>query len=288
MVVRSALALALLTSAALKLRSPGPSRSALGTFGVPASMRPASWTTLIVVEAALGISVAAGSSEAAYAAAALCTAFALLLVLAILGGQAGAPCGCFGARSRVTWAGVARSAALAGAFAALPATPETWPSAEGWLVLGLGLTFGLVLLLGIAVVALAREVGLLRLRLADSALEIPDEGPQIGERLELIERFDPGGRTRFALAVFSSEGCHLCRALEPVISAFRQDPLLSVEVFDEVQDAEIWRELEIPGSPFAVALGRDGAVRAKGTFNSYGQLESILAAAEQRLAEARA
>jgi hypothetical protein len=44
----------------------------------------------------------------------------------------------------------------------------------------------------------------------------------------------------------------------------------------------------IPGSPFAVALGRDGAVRAKGTFNSYGQLESILATAERRVAEAHA
>ena len=66
------------------------------------------------------------------------------------------------------------------------------------------------------------------------------------------------------------------------------EPLVAVEVFDEVRDAEVWAELGIPGSPFAVALGRDGAVRAKGTFNSYGQLESILATAERRVVEAHA
>ena len=47
-------------------------------------------------------------------------------------------------------------------------------------------------------------------------------------------------------------------------------------------------QLEHRAASSAVALGRDGAVGAKGTFNSYGQLESILATAERRLAEAHA
>ena len=290
MVVRSALALALLTSAALKVRSPGPSRSALGTFGVPPRARSAVWAGLIAVESTLGAGVAAGSDRAAYAAALLCAVFAAVLAFALVRGRAGEPCGCFGARSRVTWPAFARGAALAVAFAAVPqVVPDGWPSAQGWLALGLGLAFALVLLLGVAVLALAREVGLLRIRLGgDAALEIPEEGPPIGEQVGLIERFRPEGRTRFALAVFSSEGCRLCRSLEPAIAAFGHDPLVALEVFDEVKDADVWQELEIPGSPFAVALGRDGAVHAKGTFNNYGQLESILATAERRLAEASA
>jgi methylamine utilization protein MauE len=288
-VVRSALALALLTSAALKLRSPGPSRSALSTFGVPPRARSAVWAGLIAVEATLGTGVAVGSDGGAYAAALLCGLFAAVLAVALVRGRAGAPCGCFGARSRVTWPAFARNAALATAFAVVPQVPDGWPSVQGWLALGLGLALALVLLLGVAVLALAREVGLLRLRLGgDAALEIPGEGPPIGERIGLIERFRPDGRARFALAVFSSDGCRLCRSLESVIAAFRHDPLVAVEVFDEVRDADVWQELEIPGSPFAVALGRDGAVHAKGTFNNYGQLESILATAERRLAEASA
>jgi hypothetical protein len=288
-VVRSALALALLTSAALKLASPGQSRSALRTFGVPTRTGSAVWAVLIAVEVALGAGVAAGFDRAAYAAAVLCALFTAVLAVALVRGGAGAPCGCFGASSRVSRLAVARSALLAASFAAVPWVPAGWPSAQGWLVLGLGVAFVLLLLLAVAVLALAREVGLLRLRLgADAALEIPEEGPPVGERIGLIERFHPDGDARFALAVFSSDGCRLCRSLEPVIAAFRQDSLVAVEVFDEERDADVWRELEIPGSPFALALGRDGAVRAKGTFNSYGQLESILATAERRLAEANA
>ncbi len=289
MVVRCALALTLLTSAALKLRHWHASRDALSTFSVPSRARATVLALLIVVESALGVGVAAGRDGAPYAAAVLCGSFAGALALAIARGRAGAPCGCFGRRSRVTWAAVARSAVLAVGFALVPSIPEGRPSADGWLAIGLGLMFALVVALGVAVLALAREIGLLRLRLSgEQALELPDEGPPLGERLGIIERFRADGRTRFALAVFSSDGCRLCRTLEPAVAAFRRDPVVAVEVFDEVRDAEIWRELEIPGSPFAVALGRNGAVGAKGTFNSYGQLESILATAERRLAEAHA
>jgi hypothetical protein len=56
-------------------------------------------------------------------------------------------------------------------------------------------------------------------------------------------------------------------------------------VFDEVRDADAWREADAPGSPFAVAIGLDGTVLAKGTFNNLAQLESVLATAERRRAE---
>lgn len=288
-VVRIALALALLIGAALKLKSPGASGAALGTFDVPSRLRTGAWTLLIGVETGVGLAVAAGSDGAAYGAAALCGLFGAALAVALRRGRAGAPCGCFGARSRVSSTAVVRNLLLAGAFAAAPSIPDGRPGKEGWLAIGLAVTFGLVLVLGVTVLALAREVGLLRLRLGgESALEIADEGPRLGERVGLINRFRPDGRAELALAVFSSDGCRLCQALEPAVAAFRREPLVSVEVFDEVRDADIWDELRIPGSPFAVALGRDGAVRAKGTFNSYGQLESILATAERRAAEAHA
>jgi Methylamine utilisation protein MauE len=288
-VVRIALALALLTAAMLKLASPDASRAALATFGVPALLRAPTWGALAALEGILAVTVALGSDSAAFAAAAFCTLSAGVLVVAIRRGRTGAPCGCFGVRSRVGWPGVARNIILAAGFATVPWLPTGSPGTEGWLAVGLALAFACVLALGVAVLALAREVGLLRLRVGGQpALEIPDEGPAIGARLGLIERFRADDGTRFALAVFSSDGCRLCRSLEPAVAAFRRDPLVTVEVFDEMRDADVWRELNIPGSPFAIALGRDGAVRAKGTFNSFGQLESILATAERRLAEAGA
>jgi len=48
------------------------------------------------------------------------------------------------------------------------------------------------------------------------------------------------------------------------------------------------RAADVPGSPFAVALGADGTVLAKGTFNTGAQLESVLAAAERRQGAVRA
>ena len=78
----------------------------------------------------------------------------------------------------------------------------------------------------------------------------------------------------------------MCRRLTPGIRALARHPRVSLLELDEVEDAGHWRRLNIPGSPYALALDATGTVLAKGTFNSVAQLESVLAAAERRLAEA--
>ncbi|MDQ2984286.1 MAG: hypothetical protein M3R70_10270 [Actinomycetota bacterium] len=285
--IRCALAAVLLAAAVLKLAAPASSRSALATFGI--RRRPsqwAAWVFVVATEVGLAAAVAGGSTLASWLAAGLLGAFAVLLAAAIARGRTGAPCACFGSRSRVGWTGVARTAALAGGFAAAPLVPDGQPSVEAWLALGLGVAFAGLTALGLAVLALAREIGVLRLQLGpQSALEIPDEGPPLKSRTALIDRFELTPRTRFALAVFSSDGCGLCRRLEPAIAALGADPVVALETFDELLDGQVWAELGVPGSPYGVALDLDGVVRAKGVFNSFGQLESILAAAERRMPE---
>ncbi len=232
------------------------------------------------------MAVGAGSDGAAYAAAALMAMFALLLAGALMRGRAGAPCACFGARSRVTPFAVLRNLILAAGFAVLPSLPEASLSTDEWLGLGLGAALLACAGLAVAVLALAREVGMLRLQLgSQGALEIAGEGPDLGEaRPALAAPGAPAGA--LGLAVFSSEGCHLCQTLEPAIDSLRAEPSLEVRVFDEVADAEAWRELEIPGSPFAIAHAADGTVLAKGTFNNLAQLESVVATGERRRAGA--
>lgn len=277
----------LAAAGALKLASPRSSRAALATFGVTGARSSwAAWVAVVAAELGLAVGVAAGLDAAAYAAAALLGVFALALALALARGRAGAPCACFGSRSSVSAVAVVRTLALAAAFAAVPALPDGRPSRDGWLALGLAAAGVAIAGLAVAVVALAREVGMLRLMLGPQpALELPDEGPELGERSTVVERFRPGPRARLALAVFSSQGCHLCRSLEPAVEAMSRDPLVALRVFDDVRDADVWRALGIPGSPYAVALELDGTVRAKGTFNSFAQLETILAAAERRTDE---
>jgi hypothetical protein len=124
------------------------------------------------------------------------------------------------------------------------------------------------------------------LRLAvgpQSALEIPEEGPPLGSDSGLAPLLDP--RPDLGLAVFTSEACHLCRSLAPSVAALARDPHVSVIELDELRDAADWARLAVPGSPYAVATDREGTVLAKGTFNSFGQLESLLAGAERRMRE---
>jgi hypothetical protein len=281
------LGLVLLASAVLKLADPAGTRAALATYGIPA--RGVAWGALVAVEGALGVAVAAGVDAAAYAAAILLALFCGAQGVALAGGRAGAPCACFGARGRISRASVARAALLAAAFALLPLLPRSDPSTEGWLAIGLGAALLGIVALAVALLALAREVGVLRLAMdpRSGALEVPHEGPEVGARTTLAARFEltPG---RLGLAVFSSDGCGLCRALEPEVSAFGADPRVVLRRFDEVRDADAWAAADVPGSPFAVALDADGTVLAKGTFNSGAQLESVLAAAERRRGAVRA
>ena len=75
-----------------------------------------------------------------------------------------------------------------------------------------------------------------------------------------------------------------CRRLAPGIQAFARHPHVSLLELDEVADAAHWRRLNVPGSPYAIALDGGGRVLAKGTFNSIAQLESVVATAERRVA----
>ncbi len=273
-----------------KLAAPGRSAAALSTFGLrtrPA--RAAGLAGLIVLELGLAVAVASGSRAAAYAAGLTMAAFAFCLGLVIRRGGAGAPCACFGGRSTVGRGSVARNIGLGLAYVGLPDVPDARVSAVGWLTAGL-----LVALVGLAglataTVALAREIGVLRLSARPQlALELADEGPPLNEPVGLIERFGLDADAKLALAVFSSEGCPLCRALEPAVAWLAGDPFVWVLRFDEQADADVWEDLAVPGSPYAVVLDPTGSVLAKGTFNSGGQLEGMLASAERRAARSHA
>jgi hypothetical protein len=285
---RSALAAVLLGAAVARLVSPRASRAALATFGVRRrSVQRMAWAVTVFAEAVLAVAVALGSAIAAYSASALLALFASAIAWALARGRAGQPCGCFGSRSRVSRTALARNLLLAAGFVAVPWTPDADLSAQGWLAVGLTAALLAIVGLAVAVLALAREVGVLRLALAPQlALDVAHEGPEVGARSDLVKRFEVDGAARLALAVFVSPGCALCDALQPALAFIERDPLVALELFDEQRDAEAWDALDVPGSPFAVALGLEGTVLAKGTFNSLGQLEAILAAAERRVRDA--
>lgn len=114
------LVVAVLAFAALaKLRSPGAAADGMAAFGFRSMQsRRLAFGVAVLAELGLAVAIVAGSERAIYAAAALMTLYALTMLGALLRERAGAPCGCFGGGSRVSWWAVARNVALAAGFAA--------------------------------------------------------------------------------------------------------------------------------------------------------------------------
>jgi hypothetical protein len=267
----------LLVAAAAKARHGSSARDALRSYGLEdARVRAGAWALAIAAEVVLAVAVLV-DVDAALAAAAVLAVFACAQVVAIARGRAGAPCGCFGGRGRIGWWGVARTTALAATFAALPFLPDSKLSTNAWLALGLGVALLGVAALAVALLALAREVGELRLAVApQAALSLDHEGPELGGRVALVERFER--ETPLKVAVFTSRTCSLCAALEPSLRLLGNDPGVELATFDEHDDADTWESLAVPGSPYAVVLDANGIVLSKGTFNSLYQLESLVGA----------
>lgn len=277
----------LAASALAKLLSPRRSARALGWALHPGAARVPAMFALVAVELALAaglVLAAVGRAPLvpiAIATAVLLLGGALLLGIAVIDGRAGEPCGCFGARGRIGWPAVARNLLLAGAVLA-PLVPAR---TDAWLGVGVGVALLAAAALATALLALAREVGELRLVAGgDVALEIAEEGPPLGRVVPEWpgESFARGRAGALQLAVFTSEGCAMCARLAPAIDHVARDQALAVVRFDEVEDAAVWRALGVPGSPFVVVAEGDGTALAKGTFNSLAQLESVIAAAARR------
>lgn len=284
-----ALGLMLIAAAGLKLAGGTHARAALATYGIR-DPRTASvaWASLIAAELVLGAAVAAGVEPALTAAALLMTGATAAQLAAIGAGRSGAPCACFGVKGRLSKASAARTAGLAVAFAVTPLFDRATLTTDEWQTIGLIAALAATAALAVVVLALAREIGMLRLAVPQSgALEISHEGPEVGAQSPLAEHFTLEPH-RIGLAVFTSEGCGLCRTLAPTVQRFGEHPSVQLRTFDEIEHAAQWSAADIPGSPFAVALNADGTVLAKGTFNSGAQLESVLATAERRRGAVRA
>ena len=196
-------------------------------------------------------------------------------------GMAGGPCGCFG---RAPTSGPARSAAPS-ARRRLRACSRSSPrrSPDRRVARGRARRRAARRSSRSPSCARARARGRrLRLR-ARPALRAGDRGMRdrrSARRTALIERFAPSAR--FAVAVFSSEGCPMCQALEPAVDRSARDPLLPSSL-RRARDADVWADARHPRQPV-----RDRARRATGPSSRRApstasrQLESLVATAERR------
>lgn len=173
------------------------------------------------------------------------------------------------------------------------------------------LLWGVVLVLLVAVLALARQIGILYERIAPMGALMLDSGPKVGEAAPVFELESlAGGRiavgstgcTRSQLLFFLSPTCPVCKKLLPILRSTRHSERGWLDVvlasdgdraehlafyqkaklagFPYLLSTELGMALKVGRLPYAVLIGEDGRIRAKGLVNSREQLESLFTAKE--------
>ena len=272
---------ALLVSGGAKLLRPAAGAQVLPR-ALSTGRRPlATIGALGIVESVIGVGVLGREPTALLVAQALLWCFVGWQLWSLAHGRTGMPCPCFGGHTLLGARSVGITLALA--IIAGIAAGDHWFFAASLWPFACAVLLALCLLSMLVCLTLAREVARLR-KIAGRprvALELADEGPVLGSDCELIDRF-PRREGELALAVFVSPSCQMCRELRPSIALVAAARDLELVVFDEQDDPFAWRAAEVPGSPYAVAMGANGRVLAKGTFNTLEQLQSVTTTARLR------
>ena len=168
----------------------------------------------------------------------------------------------------------------------------------------------LVLLLGVVVLALVRQVGVLHERIAPAGALMLNRGLKVGEPAPLVEVADLAGRAlkvgsaredgRSTLLLFVSPSCPVCKTLLPAVKSSRRDERSWLDVIlasdgerseqqafvreqgldgvPYVVSAALGLAYQVSRLPFAALLDEHGVLRARGLVNSREHLESLFEA----------
>ncbi|GAO54108.1 MULTISPECIES: methylamine utilization protein MauD [unclassified Novosphingobium] len=172
------------------------------------------------------------------------------------------------------------------------------------------ISWGVVLALVVAVLALARQVGVLHMRVAPAGALTTAGGPSVGARSAAIPARTlegaavtvggaaPGSALR--LLMFVSAACPLCKGLIPMAKSFARDervqlifvgdddPAVQRGMIEQhglgsyqfINGPDVGQAFEVGKLPYAVLLDADGTVLSKGLVNSREHLESLVIAHE--------
>jgi len=162
-----------------------------------------------------------------------------------------------------------------------------------------------VLLLMFAVLALARQIGILHTRLSPAGALMTTAGPKPGEVAPALTLADIrgapvkiGGAQKLAqLIMFVSPNCPICKDLVPIaVNMARTEGLslmfasdggeiskhedymrrMKIDNFPYVVSLELGVKYEVGKLPYAVLIDDAGVLRSKGLVNSREHLESLV------------
>lgn len=175
-----------------------------------------------------------------------------------------------------------------------------------------GLLWIIVIVEGILILALARQIGLLHERFGAGGARIMNAGPKIGETVLPLDVPDVYGhkislgteRGKRTLLLFISTGCGTCARLMPQLKKLARTERNTLEIKliafginaeaaekyarDQSLDStlplivsdDLALRYQVGIAPYGLVIDRAGILRAKGLINSYSHVESLLIAEE--------
>jgi hypothetical protein len=132
-----------------------------------------------------------------------------------------------------------------------------------------------VLVLGLAVVALLRQIGVLHARLRPLGTHFAGEGP---ERLAPAPAGYDYAAARLTVVAFTSATCVICAGLLPGLRALaRSYGDVALHVVEHGRStAPVFAAFNVRSTPYFVAVDQRGIVQARGVANSLEQIEVMV------------
>ncbi|WP_181704801.1 methylamine dehydrogenase accessory protein MauD [Chthonobacter rhizosphaerae] len=165
-----------------------------------------------------------------------------------------------------------------------------------------------LLAMGVVMLGLLRQIGLLHERSSPMGAMITDHGPDVGDLAPSFEVADihgkpvriggPGEGGRSTLLMFTAPTCPVCDKLFPIIKSIARAEKVSVVMISDgdaveherflakhdlggiryVVSAEVGMRFQVGKIPYGVLLDPTGVIRSKGLTNTREHLESLLEA----------
>ncbi len=172
------------------------------------------------------------------------------------------------------------------------------------------LSWLVILGLGLALLALARQVGVLHIRVAPAGALATTGGPSVGSSTGAVATRTLDGKpitvgghahgVKLRLLLFVSAQCPLCKAVIPMATSFAKTERVSLTFIGDddagaqramiaqhgleghafINGPEVGMAYEVAKLPFAVLLDEEGTILSKGLVNSREHLESLIVAHE--------
>jgi len=170
----------------------------------------------------------------------------------------------------------------------------------------------IVVVQGVLILALARQIGLLHERFASGGARIMNMGLNIGDQAPALDEYDVNSHkvtmgtelNKRTLLMFISTGCSTCASLIPHLKSLARNEHDNTEIkviafgttpeagkkyavehsLDSIIPVIVSNDLalsyKVTLAPYGIVVDRAGVVRAKGLVNSYFDIESLLNAEE--------